>query len=474
MWFETWQKRPEEAQETVILGAQEEKIEFNDKQFDAYDALCDETVTYLMFGGAKGGGKSVFGCLWMWIEARELIRKYFRKKRKYPVPIGWMGRKQSVDFNDTTLERWKEHIPEDWYVIKSQAKEIIIADRVKIDYGGFDRSEDIRKFNSAAYARIFVDQAEEINEDEAGMLTATMNRPVGRRFMPGKALFTANPAQCWLKPRFITHPAKNHRFIQALPGDNVFLPDVYIEQLKESFGHRPEILEAYLYGSWDVFEGADQIIRSVWLREAANRTIYQPSMKRLLACDPARFGDDETVIYYLENTEIMDTSIVHINRTTDISNRLAAMSTQHHDCDIVVESIGSDLGAGVIDELVAMGKNPMTFNPATKANHPEKFVNQRAEAWHTVGKMFANGEISLKNTEPRLEQQLCTPRYKFKLARLAVEPKSEIKLPKRLGCSPDRADTLIIGLYHLQYVQEEPKKPDRWADQPAPLSAMAM
>ncbi|GAH93749.1 unnamed protein product, partial [marine sediment metagenome] len=37
-----------------------------------------------------------------------------------------MGRLQGVDFDDTTLETWKEYIPEEDYKIKEKNKEIII------------------------------------------------------------------------------------------------------------------------------------------------------------------------------------------------------------------------------------------------------------------------------------------------------------------------------------------------------------
>ena len=431
------------------------------RQTQALDALECTVVKEDLYGGAKGGGKSHFGCVWSYLECMRIIKEYSLKPSNEPITVGFMGRKVGRDFTDTTLESWKQTIPPELYQIKGKPAEIIIENTVKIKTGGFDRTELINKFNSAQFAFFFIDQAEELDDSDILLLrAATFGRLIlNGQQVPGKGLLTANPAQNWLKMEFITNPPKDGSkvFTQALPGDNPYLGQVYIDNLHDIFRNRPELLEAYLFGNWDAVEGADQIIKSHWLRAAASRTIYFPSMRKILCCDPARFGDDETVIYYLENTEIEDDVIMPECKTTDISNRLASMSMLHDDCDIVVESTGADLGAGVIDELEELGRNVIQFNPAGKANEPEKYYNRRAEIWCRVADMLGDGEVELKNTEPQLITQLCAPKYNFKRGRILIEEKEEIK--KRLGRSPDRAEALVIGLSHLDYVepQEEEK-----------------
>jgi hypothetical protein len=102
------------------------------KQTIAWDALARDTIKEVLYGGAKGGGKSVFGCLWCYGKALEIIDACGIKRRKHPIPIGFMGRKRGVDFTNTTLETWKRFIPDEMYEIKGKPAEIIIADRVKI------------------------------------------------------------------------------------------------------------------------------------------------------------------------------------------------------------------------------------------------------------------------------------------------------------------------------------------------------
>ena len=113
-----------------------------------------------------------------------------------------------------------------------------------------------------------IDQAEETLIDDVSVLKASRRMSINGKPLPFRGLWTANPANCWLKADFIDTPKPNHYFVQALPGDNNYLPSSYIETLKASFGHRPELLQAYLYGSWDSFEGSDQVILGDWVRRA--------------------------------------------------------------------------------------------------------------------------------------------------------------------------------------------------------------
>ena len=122
------------------------------KQSKAYVALnSDLPVVDCLFGGAKGGGKSYFLCIWVYLWSLAIIDRFGLDGKRIP-HVGWMGRKQATDFSNTTLQTWQEVIPDD-YVIKSASerypKHVLIRGRVAVDFGGLDRREDISKFNSA-------------------------------------------------------------------------------------------------------------------------------------------------------------------------------------------------------------------------------------------------------------------------------------------------------------------------------------
>ena len=428
-----------------------DRFELSGRQSLAYQTLRDPEVDELLYGGAKGGGKSVFGCFWAHDFCVELIKKYQLKPRKFPLPVGFMGRKQSIDFSNTTLETWKKFIPPDQYRIKEHDHEIIIGEAVKIDYGGFDRVESLNKFNSAEYAFFFLDQAEEISKDEVAMLRGCSHYRLiikGHK-QPGKGLLTANPAPCWLKPDFILFPQKNHRFVQALPSDNKWTGAEYVKALEDAFRHRPDLLKAYRDGDWDAFEGDDQLITAESIRKAIV-SVTPVYTGWLIVCDVARFGDDDTVIQVLNGTNIERKINWGKSRTTKISGQMLELSRQHEDCPCVVDEIG--VGGGVIDELHDYGREVISFNSSLKAKKSTKYYNLRSECWWVAAEMFAVGDVHCPGMYSALQQQLTIPRYDFRRGRMLVESKEDIK--KRLGHSPDDADCYVMGLWAQDLISQ--------------------
>jgi hypothetical protein len=419
------------------------------KQRTANRILERPGIKEVLYGGAKGGGKSVFGCIWSFLRACAIIRECGIEDRTHPIPVGFMGRKRGIDFSNTTLETWKRFIPENTYTLRGKPAEIIIFDRVKILTGGLDTGEVVNKFNSAEYGFYFIDQAEEVDREQIGELRATTRLIVNGTPIPGKGLFTANPGPSFLKEEFILNPTASRVYIPALPRDNPFLGASYIETLRDSFKHRPELLKAYLEGCWDQLGGFNQVIKDAWIDNAAKIRLYPPAIKKLITCDPARYGDDETVIYCMENTEIKEAQIYGQKSLMHTANVLHCLSHKNDGCLIVVDVCG--LGAGVVDRLIEMGDNVMAIDNASKSEEPEKYYNLRSQIWCHAADSFAQNDVQLTNIEPRLKGQLATPTYEFRDGRILIENKADIK--KRLGNSPDRADAYVNGLYALQFVE---------------------
>lgn len=425
------------------------------RQWDAREVLDldqeqaeDEPPIDLCYGGAKGGGKSFFFVMWALEYARWVIEKFKLPISSNPPHVGFMGRKLSTDFTATTLATWRENIPETCYEFRGsgdkEVKHIVVDGRVAIDYGGLDRQVDINKFNSAEYGFIAIDQAEETTIDDVAVLKATRRMKINGVALPYRGLFTANPALCWLKNDFIVNPKPNHTFIQALPGDNKYLPASYISVLRASFGHRQELLQAYLFGSWDAFEGANQVILSQWVE----RAIGKPTLLggKVISCDVARFGDDKTIINVLHGSNILERHEMGYSRTTEISDLLTELSRRYKNCQIVVDEEG--VGGGVVDELHKNGRRVIPFCSSKKPDDDEKFYNLRAEAWWELGQHFAGGEIGCDKMTDNLKAELAAPTYDFRNGKILIEPKDKIK--QRLTRSTDEADCYVMGIWAVK------------------------
>jgi hypothetical protein len=439
-----------------------------DRQTEAYYALNKPDVTDVLYGGAKGGGKSHFLCLWAYLWSISIANAFKLVPSEHPLHVGWIGRKQATDFTGTTLQTWQRIIPSDKYEIKSgtekHPKHILIENRIAIDFGGLDKQESINKFNSAEYGFVAIDQAEETTRDDVSVLRASRQLTIDGRSLKYKGLYTANPANCWLKDEFLLSPASNRVFVRALPKDNPHLPESYIAMLKDSFGYRPELLSAYLDGNWDAMDDSDQVIKAGWIELASSLNFIQhlSEKRRLLTCDVARFGDDETVIYDMEETDIREERIYGQRDTMYTANLLCSMSMARGDCSIAVDEGG--VGGGVVDRLRELDRHVISIQSSEKAMNSEKYYNRRAEVWDYAARQFSEGAVELHTKDPVLKGQLITPKYKFKGARILIEPKEEIK--KRLNRSPDRGDAYVNGLWAIQFV--EPKISTRGAGVPIP------
>lgn len=435
-----------------IPPIQEVTVEYDltPKQTKAFDLLVSLEEAAVCYGGAKGGGKSFLFCVWCYVWTQRLIEMFkLPDVMKFPLPVGFIGRKRAVDFNKTTLETWKRTIPESGYIIRPQDKEIIIDGRAKLFYGGLDDQENIEKFNSFESAFVAIDQAEETEKTELAVLEASLRLTYNGIRPPYKKLYTANPAECHLKYDYVKNNVKNSKkyFVPALPSDNKYLPNNYEETLTSAFGHDPKLLRAYKDGDWDILLPTNALITYTLLDGLKEVVHMEPVSKKIVAIDPAT-GGDECVMKVFYNTKEIEQRVFHERDTMKIAALARAFGYQHNCNDFICDVIG--VGKGVGDSLVQMGCRVVMFNSSESAPDPDLFVNVKAWAWwYTAGQMLNKECEPVKDFETR--RQLVEPKYKIKTGRIIMELKEEVK--KRLGVSPDRADCYVYGIYGLSQIQ---------------------
>ena len=433
------------------------------RQSQAYELLTNEEDLALMYGGGKGGGKTLFFCVWVDNWCFKLMHRFGLKpdRHKPPLPVGFIGRKQGVDFNRTTLETFKRTIPAGRYRIREQAQEIIFFDCLKVFYGGLDDTERINKFNSAEFAFFALDQAEETERTDVDVLQATLRLKYNGIQPPYKELYTSNPADCWLKEDFIDNKLPNKYFIPALHSDNPHLPEGYAARLESTFKYNQALLAAYLHGDWYSLQAFNTLISSKMLAELKGVVHYPKDLKRVIVCDPS-LGGDECVIKAMESGTVREMKILHERDTMKIAGEMVVMGERHKSPNYALDVIG--IGQGIYDRLRELkpAARVLGINSASDADNKERFDNLRAEmAWEAMQKIQDKAVPWPEDEETR--NQLIA--YRFKVlnsdGKIRLEPKDETK--KRIGRSPDRGDTWFMGLWALD--RTEPiKKTDAWQD----------
>ena len=424
-------------------------VEFilTDKQDLAYELLTNAEDCDLLWGGAKGGGKSFFLCLWAYTWAKWLISYFGITEMTHPLPIGFIGRKRGVDFDKTTFETWKKIIPYNVYKVNEQPHEIVIENKVKIHYGGLDDQAVINKFNSAEYCFFAIDQAEETDRGEVSVLQGALRLKYNGKQPPYKKLYTANPAECWLKEDFITNPKPRHFYIPALPTDNPHLPGNYNQTLIDAFGFDPVLLAAYKDGDWDALQPRQALITQTALGMLPRQPQDNFFQRKIVACDPS-LGGDECVVYFIEDYDIKEVKYIQSNDTQVIGNDICIFMTKHTTQDFVVDAIG--IGKGVADYVRAAGKKVQEIISSAEATDKAHFANLRSQIWAYAAKRINEKSIVYPKDE-KLRQQLCAVKYKTGAKKFELEPKADTK--KALGCSPDRADTLIYGIWGMSQLE---------------------
>tara|TARA_R110002126_G_scaffold196770_7_gene344707 strand:- start:276 stop:1790 length:1515 start_codon:yes stop_codon:yes gene_type:complete len=161
----------------------------------------------------------------------------------------------------------------------------------------------------------------------------------------------------------------------------------------------------------------------------------------ILACDPARFGDDRTAIirrkgrvaYGKETYSKIDTmeTVGKLRRIIDSENP-----------DAVFIDVGG-LGAGVVDRLKEMGYNEVEgVNFGERANLPELYPNRRVEMWSEMKSWLQQTPICIPDCD-ELHSDIIGPQYKFdSLSRYILERKEDMK--RRGVRSSDTADALAL------------------------------
>lgn len=179
------------------------------------------------------------------------------------------------------------------------------------------------------------------------------------------------------------------------------------------------------------------------IRDAMSRRVpdgWQHAQPRM-GVDVARFGDDATIIACRQglNARFPFEEIRNAD-TTEICGRIMRTKMEFRSDFEAIDGTGG-FGAGVVDQLMQVGGEPLEIHMGSNASDSKHYANKRAECWYDLGQWVKRGGC-LPN-DPALARELSEVTYGFdKRGRIQIESKEFVK--KRLGYSPDRADALAL------------------------------
>jgi len=190
--------------------------------------------------------------------------------------------------------------------------------------------------------------------------------------------------------------------------------------------------------------GEDQLISladaeiAAQQRYVARDIMYAP---RILGVDPARFGDDKSVIFPRQGLQAFPPLMFPGIDNMQLAARVAAKIESWRP-DAVFIDAGN--GSGVIDRLRQLNIEVVEVNFGGKATDA-RFTNRRAEMWFSMRDWLrAGGAIP---NEVMLKQDLGAPTYRYDaMNRYVLESKDDIK--KRIQRSPDYGDALALTFAH--------------------------
>ena len=287
---------------------------------------------------------------------------------------------------------------------------------------------------------------------------------------------------CFDTPNFINNGIRNVNDLMTMDMGNVEITHPYLitpmwaRDMIERHGRDNPVIQARVFGEFPSAE-ANTLIPLNYIEQAIELkkqlddfrnemdSFEEQERKKAIreafrgrhhiGVDPARYGDDKTVITDRFGGYVEDMIIHGKENTATTAGRvklLAAADSIGIDCDGV--------GGGVADILEDDGyENIIQIMNGAKPWAEEggiRFANLRSQLYWNLAEKFKRGEIAIPD-DPDLAAELAAIHFTVTRQGIAIESKDDIK--KNLHRSPDRADSLaysFAGDYMDQDTQTSP------------------
>jgi len=393
---------------------------------------------YVVFIGGWGCGKTFAG-----------IARAVWLSQMIPHNLGMIMRKEYTQLADSTIQDFELYTG-----MKVDSHRNVVFPNGSVIM--FRHGKELLNINLGWF---MIEQAEEFPTDrEFTYLRGRLRRKVylqqggkKRIFQSGWLIANQN-GHNWIWKRFLRDtPPDNTEVVTMTTWDNEEnLTEDFKADMRQLERESPEMYQQYVMNSSEVSQDAFVFIPERILRplEGIIHNYYWGC--RVLACDPA-LGGDECVVYVLEDYKIIFCKIFYERDSMKLASEIAAIMREKGVFYAFIEGIM--IGEGIVSRLrqiFPMDRYRIEMvNPAEKSED-EKYANRRAELYGVTREKILAKEIPYPEDE-KVVEQITQIHYKLNRKRqVQIESKEDIRA--RLGCSPDRADAWVIGIWGTEQV----------------------
>lgn len=170
-----------------------------------------------------------------------------------------------------------------------------------------------------------------------------------------------------------------------------------------------------------------------------------------LGCDPARYGDDLTVIYAVRGPLAWECDVLGKADSYQIADALVKHANALRAVSVAIDATGG-YGAGPIDIFKRRMRNGLAptvaavheVNFGAASSNPDAWANRRTELWWRMRDWIK--DEAAWDADEDIEEELLASRFKPHGEGIVLQPKEDLKKEENLGRSPDRADALSLAI----------------------------
>lgn len=428
-------------------------VKLNDKQFAAYDILTDmgNGVTELLYGGGARGGKTWLGCFWQ-----------ITNRLKYPKSVGMICREQLVQLLDTTMKTFFEVVEflglsDQIYFKGGMTNSAYFSNGSMIFFRSLQkkpRDPNFDRFGSYAITDLFVDESQQVAEKAINVLRGRFSlleglNPDGTKWKTiPKAMYSCNPSRGWnytlfVKPEKDGTMAPYRRFVKALPKDNPYVTQDYIDNLLRS--DKITVQRLY-YGNFEYDDDPASLIDYDALIDMFHNEHVQPVGGRSCSADIATKGRDR----FVAGSWVGNVCTIAIDKQYSPSKEVQEDLKKLLIRDKIPRSLTVVDADGVGSFLESYLEGIKEFHGGWKPLDP-RYQNLRAECYFKLAELINNRRLRIICTDEQRDRiidelgALKQAHIDNDVGRKDVIKKDEWKTLLG-GKSPDYSDMLMMAM----------------------------